>query len=240
MRKQKYCAKNFKLDAAVVHGGKFDYSKSECTTLHDYVTITCPVHGDFTQKAVKHLVSMHGCAGCAFDIGAELRNSKGKAKFLQKAIDVHGDKYTFDKVVYTKSKNDIIVTCPVHGDFRTTPNRVLRGHGCAHCHYSKNYHWFSDKPTLLYYLRIVDEDGCEFYKIGITSRKINERFQPSELKHIHVQWTKEYPDGRQAFKVEQSILSKFHKYRLTEPISIIRSGYSEVFTKDVLNGYLPK
>jgi hypothetical protein len=51
--------------ASKVHGGKYTYEKVkyiECRTL---ITISCPQHGDFTQKPYLHLQGMTGCKGCA-------------------------------------------------------------------------------------------------------------------------------------------------------------------------------
>lgn len=50
--------------AVEVHEGKYDYSKVHYTGSHDKVTITCPVHGDFQQRAYHHLAG-HGCPECA-------------------------------------------------------------------------------------------------------------------------------------------------------------------------------
>jgi len=50
--------------AVEIHEGKYDYSKVYYTGAHDKVTITCPVHGDFQQRAYHHLAG-HGCPECA-------------------------------------------------------------------------------------------------------------------------------------------------------------------------------
>ena len=46
--------------ARAVHGDKYDYSKVIYTNSKDYVTIICPIHGEFQQRVEDH---MRGC-GC--------------------------------------------------------------------------------------------------------------------------------------------------------------------------------
>lgn len=50
--------------AKLVHGDKYDYSNVEYVNSFEYITITCPEHGDFKQKAYVHLQG-RGCAKCA-------------------------------------------------------------------------------------------------------------------------------------------------------------------------------
>lgn len=49
-----------------IHGGKFDYSKTQFYKVRLFVTITCPVHGDFEQRAASHL-NGNGCKHCRDD-----------------------------------------------------------------------------------------------------------------------------------------------------------------------------
>ena len=49
-----------------IHGGKFDYSKTQFHKVRLFVTITCPVHGDFEQRAASHL-NGNGCKHCRND-----------------------------------------------------------------------------------------------------------------------------------------------------------------------------
>ena len=60
----KYDSKRFEKDARKVHGNSYTYSKVEYTTSQAFVSITCPIHGDFEQRAAIHL-SGSGCQKCA-------------------------------------------------------------------------------------------------------------------------------------------------------------------------------
>lgn len=53
--------------------------------------------------------------------------------FIEKARQVHGDKYDYSKVVYIKSSQKVILICPKHGEFLQTPSNHLKGKGCKLC-----------------------------------------------------------------------------------------------------------
>jgi hypothetical protein len=57
--------------------------------------------------------------------------------FIVKAKERHGDKYHYSKSNYVDSHTKLIVTCPKHGDFETTPHEHLRGGNCAKCNMSR-------------------------------------------------------------------------------------------------------
>lgn len=50
--------------AVLVHGDKYDYSKTNYIGAHSKVTVTCLTHGDFEQSAGSHL-SGSGCPSCS-------------------------------------------------------------------------------------------------------------------------------------------------------------------------------
>jgi len=53
--------------------------------------------------------------------------------FINRAKEIHGDRYDYSKVIYEKAIKKVIITCPVHGDFRQTPANHTIGHGCHEC-----------------------------------------------------------------------------------------------------------
>ena len=55
-------------------------------------------------------------------------------EFINKAKEIHGDKYDYSKVVYIKAIEKVIIICKIHGEFKMTPNKHLsRGDGCKIC-----------------------------------------------------------------------------------------------------------
>lgn len=53
--------------------------------------------------------------------------------FIERCISIYNDKYTYNNAVYTGTFDTIVITCKIHGDFHTIPNRFLRGKGCPKC-----------------------------------------------------------------------------------------------------------
>jgi hypothetical protein len=56
-----------------------------------------------------------------------------KESFIAKARQVHGDKYSYDKVEYKNNSTHVTIGCPIHGDFLQTPYNHLDGRGCPDC-----------------------------------------------------------------------------------------------------------
>ncbi len=117
--------------ANIVHNNKYDYSKVVYTNNKTPVVIICPEHGEFTQRPDNHL---HG-AGC-FRCGVELRGINQRLStedFVARAKEIHNNKYTYNKTIYYKTDEKVVITCPIHGDFLQTPNIHLGGCGCPKC-----------------------------------------------------------------------------------------------------------
>lgn len=125
--KQK-AAETFAQKARKVHGEKYDYSKVKYIDAHTKVCILCPKHGEFWQTPNNHL-SGNGCKLCANEKISK-DQTLSTQEFVEKASIVHNNKYNYSKVNYISSRDKVIITCPIHGDFEQTPDRHLRGNGC--------------------------------------------------------------------------------------------------------------
>ena len=113
--------------AKKVQKNKYDYSKTECTGLNKMVTIVCPIHGEFQQKASIHL---KGC-GCPKCYGTPKSTTE---EFIKKAKEIYGDRYDYSKVEYKGNKEKVCIICPEHGEWWMSPNNHLRGHRCPGCY----------------------------------------------------------------------------------------------------------
>lgn len=114
------------------HGDKYNYSKVEYKASRDKVCIICPIHGEFWQEPASHIRG-NGCPKCSIEKNTKAKLSHGYNSFYSKIKEYPLSKYSYEKTIYTGNKNDIIVTCPLHGDFITTPNALLSGHVCKQC-----------------------------------------------------------------------------------------------------------
>ena len=117
--------------AIEVHGDKYDYSKVEYMGTHKNVCIICPEHGEFKQTPANHL-NGRGCPKCSRE-SCQKNLSSTKEEFINKAREVHGDKYDYSKVDYTNANTHVCIICPEHGEFKQTPSMHLSGNGCPKC-----------------------------------------------------------------------------------------------------------
>lgn len=112
--------------AIKVHGNKYDYSEVNYIIAQTKIKIICPEHGIFMQTPNSHL-SNRGCSKCSCKYQPIVE------EFIEKAKEVHGNKYDYSKVNYITNKLKIIIICPEHGEFFQTPNNHLNGHDCPKC-----------------------------------------------------------------------------------------------------------
>ena len=112
--------------AKEIHGDKYDYSKVNYTMAKNKIIITCKIHGDFEQEAYSHSIGM-GCSKCS---GKYTPNTE---EYIEKAKEIHGDKYDYSKVEYISGKTHIIIICKKHGEFQQNAQSHLSGHGCSLC-----------------------------------------------------------------------------------------------------------
>lgn len=120
-----------------LNGNLYDYSKTFYTGGKNNIIITCPIHGDFEQRANNHLYKGYGCPKCGIERRNELRKLPIE-EFINKANDIHNNKYDYSKVSYNNMHDKVIIICPIHGEFLQTPQKhILRKHGCPQCNQSK-------------------------------------------------------------------------------------------------------
>ena len=124
------CTKDIFIERAKkIYGEKYTYDKVRCTKWTDKVIVTCPIHGDFEKVAYAFLAGQ-GCKLC----GNKYYNTN---KFVDKAKQIHNDKYDYSKVEYLNSSTKVCIICPEHGEFWQTPHSHLSGQGCPFCKESK-------------------------------------------------------------------------------------------------------
>ena len=153
--------------ATEIHGDKYDYSKINYTKMNEKVIIICKEHSEFEQTPSNHITHKQGCQTCA---GKYLSNTE---EFINKAKEIHGNKYDYTKVDYIKSNQNIIINCRNHGKFEQTPSNHLQGQGCKNCssnHSKAQIAWlkFLEK---LYNITIIHQENGGEYTIPNTKYK---------------------------------------------------------------------
>jgi len=129
---KKYSKDDWITSARKIHGDKFDYSKVEYKNSQSKVTIVCPEHGDFEQLPASHMYGI-GCSACA---GLKKYTTES---FIEKVIQVHGNKYDYSQVNIDGIKNNVIIICPEHGEFIQQAHSHMRGSVCPACVGRKKY-----------------------------------------------------------------------------------------------------
>jgi hypothetical protein len=114
-----------------IHGDRYDYSKAAYVDASRKVTIICPVHGEFIQRASHHTRGI-GCPTCANDRRSQARRLTQEG-FLRKARALHGQKYDYSDATYVDAHAKVKIRCPEHGIFRQAATTHLSGSGCPAC-----------------------------------------------------------------------------------------------------------
>jgi ssDNA-binding Zn-finger/Zn-ribbon topoisomerase 1 len=118
--------------ARAKHGDKFQYDEATYTIISRPLTIRCPIHGEFSAKADRHISSSHGCPQCA-KANRGKKHKKPFNDFQAQVQAVFGKKYKLDENSYVKKSQKVRVICLQHGEFWQWPNSLLKGWGCPQC-----------------------------------------------------------------------------------------------------------
>lgn len=171
--------------------------------------------------------------------------------FANQAKEIHGDKYDYSKGNYVNDSTNIIINCPIHGDFKQTPDKHIRSkQGCPECWAERKSKINSENPTgwsctnwlkaaknskqfdsfKVYVLRVFN-DTESFYKIGRTFRKINIRFgKKSNLPYKYELFKLfEGSDGRRIYELETKLKREHAEYKYIPELSF--RGMQECFSK---------
>jgi hypothetical protein len=226
------CAKNRKDDknsfikkAQEAHGYFYEYSKVVYMGSRAKIEIVCPIHGEFWQRPSSH-TSGAGCPKCASAKQAKA-SATDVATVLAHFQRVHADTYDYSEVHYTSRRGKVRIRCKVHNiEFMQAPAKHIAGTGCPLC---GEYGFQKGKPGLLYYIKIKSHN---LWKIGITNRKVEERFNKRDLMNIEVLWVKSYENGQDCYDEEQWILRQFKHLQYLGP-KVLTSGNTEIFTEDI-------
>jgi hypothetical protein len=118
-----------------VHGDRYNYDSSSYLDVSHKMRIECSRHGWFEQKPYQHYFG-HGCIKCSDEENAEKKKITF-LEFIEKSLEIHGKKYSYDHSNYVDIFTPIYITCSKHGEFLQNPRNHYRGSGCPKCNSSK-------------------------------------------------------------------------------------------------------
>lgn len=216
--------------AGAIHNNKYDYSKIVWTNRRSKIDIVCPTHGVFSQLPSSHLRGT-GCPECAIDL---LRDNS--SIFIEKAKQVHGEKYDYSKVVYIQNKKKVDIICSIHGVFSQRCDTHLAGHGCPHC--AKTIpptERHENTPTYFY---VVKYKGL--YKVGICLDGVRQRYRwdVDNIDDLDILTEITFEGYGKAYMFEQFLIAKYFKHRYFGEQIFKNTGNTEVFKENIYEIYL--
>jgi len=166
-------AEKFFINAPKIHHDYYGYDKVIYQGKDVPIEIWCPVHGYFNTQSPNNHLKGSGCNPCGRKRIAEFHTSSREV-FVRKAKRIHGDIYNYNKVVYKRAIDDVIITCKVlghgekgNGDFLQTPASHLGGSGCHDCGGSKRL----TKEEFIEKARLIHGDFYNYDKVVYVSNK---------------------------------------------------------------------
>lgn len=182
---KKITTEEFILRSNIIHSYKYDYSNTVYTKSSEKVSIKCKDHGVFEITPNNHL-SGKGCKECGYKLSSK-KQSLTKEEFILRANKVHNRRYIYDDVIYINGFSKILIKCKLHGIFEQEPLTHLKGVGCPKCNIKgiskEKFIEFSNNKECTFYIIKCFNENEEFYKIGITSRSIKDRFYGNNMPY---------------------------------------------------------
>jgi G:T-mismatch repair DNA endonuclease (very short patch repair protein) len=191
-KKYRKTTEDFINDAKKVHGDKYDYSLVDYKLNTIPVIIKCKVHDEFEQKPINHIIGK-GCPKCTIKENAESRKCTTE-QFIEKAIKKHGDKYNYDKTIYTGSTDTVIISCLKHGDFEQVAINHLSGNGCSNCGIEKSNGLKCTTENFIEKARKVHGDKYDYSDVVYINTKTHVMIR-CELHGIFMQYPPSHLSG---------------------------------------------
>lgn len=134
-----YTQEEFVFEIQKQYGQKYDCSLVKFVNMKTPISLICKEkgitgieHGLFHIRP-DNLLNLHqGCPQCGI-IKRNISQSLTLPNFINRANQIHNDKYDYSKTNYKNVKTKIIIICPLHGEFTQTPFNHLMGKGCPYC-----------------------------------------------------------------------------------------------------------
>ena len=229
--------------ANIVHNFLYDYSKVEYKSYEKKVIIICKIHGEFEVSPHHHLLDKTTCQKCG-RIRTASSHIYSLNQFLEKAKDAHGNRYSYENVIYTGSELKVSILCDIHGTFKQTPHSHLSGQGCPRCTRGgawRRTDWINNcnktSCTPLVYIIRCFNDTEEFVKIGRTKNTIKFRFRHKSIMPYSYKIIREIKGSPDFIYDKEVELHRKYKTCRYAP-SIKFAGQTECFNISILQDIL--
>lgn len=132
-------------------------------------------HFENADKSACNYARKHGMLVLLFP---EKKYAVGSTElFIERSRLVHGDRYNYAQVSYTRHKVKVPILCREHGVFWQRPSSHLAGRGCAKCWSFDNNAFYLKRALGCFF------NGSPVYKAGVTSTRLgSSRLSQQEAK----------------------------------------------------------
>tara|TARA_B110000285_G_scaffold102017_1_gene116069 strand:+ start:2582 stop:3859 length:1278 start_codon:yes stop_codon:yes gene_type:complete len=187
--------KKFSEKAPKIHDNYYTYDNVVFIDMTTHVLITCPKHGDFPQKPIKHINAKQGCNQCG-DERAHNKQRMTKEEFIKRAIEKHGDEhYGYYLVNYINCDTNVEIFCNIcNKSFQQTPyNHYLSGSGCTDCGIIKRANEMKRIASERFWTVANNDERFDFSKYvyskaitksDITCKQCDEKFPSSPNNYL--------------------------------------------------------
>ncbi|MFW6008880.1 MAG: hypothetical protein ACOCP8_06405 [archaeon] len=230
---EKKWKKEFLEKAKKVHNNTYDYSKINYLGAKTKIEIICPIHGSFWQTPTSHLQGA-GCPLCKnLNHGNKLRMSR--EEFIEKAKNVHGNKYDYSKSLYKQYRNCLEIICFKHGTFWQTPLDHLHGSKCPIC---ARENWESEEETEL--KKFIESLGVKTQKKRFNNIEIDIYLPEYNIgfEYNGLYWHSELQGKGKNFHINKTELCKENNIKLIHIFSYYWKNKQEIIKsliKKILN-----
>lgn len=223
--------------ATELHENKYVYYPEDYFCSRTLTKIFCTIHKeDFYQRPSAQLQGQ-GCPLCGKE--DSITNSTHTTEnFIEKAKAVHGDKFDYNKTIYSNAFCRLIITCKIegHGDTTLTASNHLQGQGCKVCSsQNSNTGEFISKSKTLYDYLSYDEvnyvDNRTKVKIRCNLHSCD--FYVTPLYHLSVQKCCGCPECGIQNVGRWSISKVLNTPNLESKIGYLYRGKLSTFPEDV-------
>jgi len=169
-KNKSYTKEEFIEKAKIIHNDKYNYSQVNYINAKSKVIIICKEHGEFIQTPDCHLQSQ-GCKKCGI-VSIINKHKSTIEQFIEKAKQIHADKYDYSHVNYINAKEKVVIICKEHGEFVQIPNSHLGGLGCPICGIiksSKNRSY--TKEEFIEKAKIIHNDKYDYSHVNYVNAK---------------------------------------------------------------------
>ena len=95
-------------------------------------------------------------------------NKLTNIEFIERARNIHGEKYDYSLVEYIGSKTKIKIICPIHGEFLQLPYSHYNGFGCSKC-----TNKYSDNKNFIEKAKLIHNNKYDYSLVDYKNSKFN-------------------------------------------------------------------